>query len=187
MWAVQSDSFPRGQCGKDHTCIPRQQGFSLSRWHPSRGNHILRKLKQLCGGLHGARNQGLLPTASQWALHPGSRKPIPQPQSDESSPSWCLDCNFNGDHKLGPASYVVVQLLSQVWLFANPWTAAQQASSALHYLPEFAQIMSIELVMPSNHFILCHPLLFLPSYGTSEFLSHRPFEIINTYCFEALS
>ena len=33
---------------------------------------------------------------------------------------------------------------------------------ALHYLPEFAQLMSMELVMPSNHLILCHPL-FLPS------------------------
>ena len=36
-------------------------------------------------------------------------------------------------------------------------------SSVLHCLPEFAQFMSIELVMLSNHFILCHPLLLLPS------------------------
>ena len=51
---------------------------------------------------------------------------------------------------------VIVQSLSCVWLFATSWTAAHQAS-ILHHLPEY-----IELVIPSNHLILCHPLL-LPS------------------------
>ena len=51
-----------------------------------------------------------------------------------------------------------VQLLSRVWLFATPWIAASQASQ----LPELAQTHVIELVMPSNHLILCHPLLLLP-------------------------
>ena len=45
---------------------------------------------------------------------------------------------------------------------ATPRTAACQAS-LLHYLPDFANFLSIELVMPSNHLILCRPLLFLPS------------------------
>ena len=57
---------------------------------------------------------------------------------------------------------VVLQSPSHVWLFVTPWTAARQASF-LHFLPEFAQLMSIESVMPSNHLILCHPLLLLPS------------------------
>ena len=56
----------------------------------------------------------------------------------------------------------VVQSLSRVRLFETLWTAACQAS-VLHYLPEFAQTHVIELVMPSNHPILCHPLLPLPS------------------------
>ena len=43
----------------------------------------------------------------------------------------------------------------------TPWTVARQASH--HQLPEFTQTMSIESVMPSNHLILCRPLLFLPS------------------------
>ena len=43
----------------------------------------------------------------------------------------------------------------------TPWTAA--GFLGLHYLLEFAKIMSIELVIPSNHLILCHPLLLLPS------------------------
>ena len=49
------------------------------------------------------------------------------------------------------------------------WPHALQHSSlpGLHYLPEFAQTMSIESVMPSNHLILCHPFLLLPSFFPS--------------------
>ena len=54
-----------------------------------------------------------------------------------------------------------VQLLSCVRLFETPWTAAHQAS--LSPTPETYSNSSIELVMPSNHLILCHPLLLPPS------------------------
>ena len=56
-----------------------------------------------------------------------------------------------------------VQLLSCVWLFANPWTTACQASLSITNSRSPPKPMSIELVMPSNHLILCHPLLLLPS------------------------
>jgi len=56
-----------------------------------------------------------------------------------------------------------VQLLSHVQLFATPWTAACQASLSFIISPSPLKLMSIELVMPSNHLILCHPLLLLPS------------------------
>ena len=56
-----------------------------------------------------------------------------------------------------------VQLLSRVRLFATPWTAARQASLSVTNSRSTPKPMSIESVMPSNHFILCHPLLFLPS------------------------
>ena len=56
-----------------------------------------------------------------------------------------------------------VQLLSHVWLFANPWTAACQASLSITNSQSLLKLMSIELVMPSNHLILCRPLLLLPS------------------------
>ena len=59
--------------------------------------------------------------------------------------------------------YVVVQSLSCVRLFATPWTAAPQASLSFTNSLSFLKLMSIESVMPSNHLILCHPLLFLPS------------------------
>ena len=56
-----------------------------------------------------------------------------------------------------------VQLLSHVQLFATPWTAAHQASLSITNSWSLVKLMSIESVMPSNHLILCHPLLLLPS------------------------
>ena len=56
-----------------------------------------------------------------------------------------------------------VQSLSCVWLFATPWTAARQAFLSITNSQSLPKLMSIESVMPSNHLILCHPLLFLPS------------------------
>ena len=56
-----------------------------------------------------------------------------------------------------------VQSLSHVRLFATPWTAALQASLSITNSRSSLKLMSIELVMPSNHLILCHPLLLLPS------------------------
>ena len=56
-----------------------------------------------------------------------------------------------------------VQSLSCVWLFATPWTAAYQASLSITNSRSLLELMSIESVMPSNHLILCHPLLLLPS------------------------
>ena len=57
---------------------------------------------------------------------------------------------------------VVVQLLSHVRIFATPWTAALQASLSFTISWSLLKFMSIESVMPSNHLILCHPLLLLP-------------------------
>ena len=56
----------------------------------------------------------------------------------------------------------VVQSLIPVWLFATPWTAARQISLSFIIL-SLLKPMSIDLVMPSNSLILCHPLLLLPS------------------------
>ena len=56
-----------------------------------------------------------------------------------------------------------VPSLSPVWLFATPWTAARQASLSITNSRSLLKFVSINLVMPSNHLILCHPLLLLPS------------------------
>ena len=56
-----------------------------------------------------------------------------------------------------------VQLLSRVQLFAIPWTAARQAFLSITNSQSLLKLMSIESVIPSNHLILCRPLLLLPS------------------------
>ena len=58
---------------------------------------------------------------------------------------------------------IVVQLLSRVWLSVTPWTAARQASLPFTISQSLLKLMSIESVMPSNHLVLCHPFLLLPS------------------------
>ena len=68
-------------------------------------------------------------------------------------------------------SSIVVQSLSTVQLFATPRIAASQASLSFTISRSLLKLMSIELMMSSNHFILCHPLLPLPSI----FLSIRIF------------
>ena len=56
-----------------------------------------------------------------------------------------------------------VQSLSCVQLFVTPWTAARQASLSITNSQSLLKLMSIEFVMPSNHLILCCPLLLLLS------------------------
>ena len=65
-------------------------------------------------------------------------------------------CNAN-------SVFVVFQSLSHVQLFATPWTAARQASLSFTMSRSLLKLISVELVMPSNHLNLCHPLLLLPS------------------------
>ena len=64
-----------------------------------------------------------------------------------------------------------VQSLSCVRLFLTSWTAAHQASLSITNSQSLFKLMSVESVMPSNHLIVCHPLLLLPSI----FLSIRVF------------
>ena len=71
-----------------------------------------------------------------------------------------------------------VQLLSHPQLFATPWTAARQASLSITNSWRLLQLMSIESVMPSDHLVLCHPLLLLPS----NFPSIRVFSSESVLC-----
>ena len=63
----------------------------------------------------------------------------------------------------GKKAFVIVQFLSHVWLFLTPWTAASQASLSFTTSCSLLKLTSIESVIPSNHLILCCPLLLLPS------------------------
>ena len=73
---------------------------------------------------------------------------------------------------------VSVQLLSCFRLFVTPWTAARQASLSFTNSQSLLKLMSIKSVMPSNHLILCHPLLLLPTI----FLSIRVFSNDSVLC-----
>ena len=61
-----------------------------------------------------------------------------------------------------------VQSLSHFWLFVTPWIAARQASLSITNSQSSSKLMSIKLVMPSSHLILCHPLLLLPPIPPSS-------------------
>ena len=61
------------------------------------------------------------------------------------------------------SQFSLVQLLSRIWVFATPRAATNQASLSITNSQSLLKLMSIESVMPSNHLILCHPLLLLPS------------------------
>ena len=76
-----------------------------------------------------------------------------------------------GGAAIRPIQFSSVQSLSRVGLFATPWTAAGQASLSITNSRSSLKLMSIESVMPSNHLILCRPLLLWPSM----FLSIRVF------------
>ena len=69
-----------------------------------------------------------------------------------------------------------------VHLFATPWTAAHQASLSFTISPSLLKLMSIELVVPSSHLILCRPLLLLPSV----FPSITVFSSESTHCINEL-
>ena len=76
---------------------------------------------------------------------------------------------------LSKSTAVVVQLLSCVWLLATPWTAACQTSLSFPMSWSLLKLMCIESVMPSNHFILCHPLLLqLSIFPSIRVFSNEP-------------
>ena len=66
-----------------------------------------------------------------------------------------------------PLQFSSVQELSRVRLFAIPWAVARQASLSTANSQSLRKLMSIEIVMPSNHLILCHPIL-PPSIFSNE-------------------
>ena len=110
-------------------------------------------------------------------------EPISEPTSEPRwAPDWqiiwviCLFYGLSSSIKtysaipytgLSPFALAIpfssVQLLSHVWLFATPWTAAHQASLHMTNSQSLLKLMSIKSVILSNHLILCHPLLLQPS------------------------
>ena len=79
--------------------------------------------------------------------------------------SWAWKSQKFDDLIYGKEFYTFssVQPLSRVWFFVTPWTTAHQAFLSFTKFQSLLKLMSIELVMPSNHPILCRPFFLLPS------------------------
>ena len=60
-------------------------------------------------------------------------------------------------------NYFLMPILSYIWLFGTPWTAVHQPSPLINNFRDLLKLMTIKSVMPSNHLVLCHPLLLLLS------------------------
>ena len=102
------------------------------------------------------RSSWLVITCKQVALC--SERQILSAPEEESPPSTRKEPSL-----WSSVQFSSLQWLSHVWLFETPWTAALQASLSITNFWSLLKLTSIKLVMPSNHLILCRPLLCLPS------------------------
>ena len=104
------------------------------------------------------------PRILEWVAYP-----VSSVSSRPASQADSLPLSYQGSPVTTPLNYffwhavVVVQSPSHVWLFATPWTAARQVSLSFTTHRNLFKLMSFESMMPSNHLILCCPLLLLPS------------------------
>ena len=102
---------------------------------------------------------------------PGSRSLLPPPGTSQvASTQVDLLGTFTQPESAGLSANLIfssVQSLSPVRLFVTPWTATRQASLSITNSWSLLKLMSIESVLPSNHLILCHPFLILPSFFSS--------------------
>ena len=117
----------------------------------------------------------------EWVAFSFSRGSSQPRVSTQVSPWWLkIFCYYsliwgNIEH---PFYVFVVQLLSCVWLFVNLWTAAHQSSLSFTISQSLFKLTLFESVMPSNHLVLCHCHLLLPSI----FPSIRIFSNESTLC-----
>ena len=135
----------RGMQCKSRKSIDNQSNRQIWPWSTKRSRA---KASRVLPREHGAHRRHTIPTTQETSLHMDIKK-WSRVKSD-----WL--------NALQPKMFSSVQSLSRVWLFATPWTAAHQASVSITNSWSLLKLMSIESVRPSNHIILCHPLL-LPS------------------------
>ena len=166
---VVSDSYDPVDCSPPGTSV---HGDSLSKNAGVGCRALLQGILQIQG-----LNPGLLlcrqilyhlsykgsPRILEWVAFPFSRgSSQPRNQTRVS----CIAGGFFTSWATREVHFLIqfssVQSLSRVWLFVTPWIAALQASLSITNSQSLLKLMSIELVMPSNHLILCHALLLLP-------------------------
>ena len=116
--------------------------------------------------------EGLLPRRTCWGRFP-------------FQPGWgrCWALTVWPFHTWRSTAFVVVQSISCVRLFETPWAAARQASLSFTISQSLLKLMSTKSVMPSNHLILCHPLLLQPSiFPSIRVFSNTTFQKHQFFC-----
>ena len=148
--------------------------FSFLSWgwiFPTQGsNSSLSHCRQI---LYQLSHKGI-PRTLEWVDYPFTRgSSLPRKWTGISYIAGRFFTNWaiREAHIKSSVQFSSVQTLSHVWLFVTPWTAACQAFLSITNSQSLLKLMCIDSVMPSNHLILCHPLLFLPSIfsGIREF------------------
>ena len=115
----------------------------------------------LCDPMHYTVHGILQARILEWVAFPISRG---SSQTRDRTQISCIAGRFFTSWAIREAhGYQFSSLLSHVQLFATPWTTARQASLSITNSCSLLTFMSIELVMPFKHLILCHPLLLMPS------------------------
>ena len=101
---------------------------------------------------------------SVWKIHASHRISwaTPKVHTWDNHRKYPLSCFQHDEFSVNYHPMSSVQSLSHVWLFVSPWIAIRQASLSITNSQSSLKLMSIKSVMPSNHFILCRPLLLLP-------------------------
>ena len=89
--------------------------------------------------------------------------PLPHTESQSFTGEWCQVISLRQATMAVSVQFGSVQSLSHVRLLATPWTEAHQASLSITNSWSLPKLMSFESVIPSNHLIVCRPLLLLPS------------------------
>ena len=114
-------------------------------------------------------------TPPLWQKLRGTKEPLDESERAECK-SWLkTQHSKNEDHGIQSRKFSSVQSLSHAQLLGTPWTAARQASLSKTNSWSLVKLMSIESMMPSNHLILCHPLLLPPSiFPSIKVFSNEP-------------
>ena len=140
-------------------CLPvkkmREMGVQFLGWEDPLEEEMATHSSTLSGKFHGQRS---LAGYSPWCCKELDRTEQLSTHAHISNTAGAIELI-----QLNSFYFVVVQSLSHVCLFAAPWTVARQASLPFAINQRLLRLLSVESVRPSNHVILCRPLLLLPS------------------------
>ena len=158
---------------RDRTWVSHIAGRFFTIWTTREAQNLLRRIciwSFLCDPAPLFARKRWLPISRACTVIKGGwkmnslRRTFPEAAFPCITHNWaysarCFKTGWEDQHR----QFSSVQSLSHIWLFVTPWTAARQASLSITNSKSLLKLMSIELIMPSNHLILCRSLLLPPS------------------------